>query len=243
MIKLLDKFPLPNIGVRSDFCLTKIKANAQSYGFGYPFLMFWCQYVGDNPTALISRMDGDVIISASPLCDTEELLTFLNTVGFSSIQCPDDLLHNLNLTPTETYTVVLKFGDNKAIAPKPSPPLKQVYNMLYGEENESIKRVDFEGFYADLSHRIRHGTSAAFIADGGAVAVASHISDDGAVISGVVTQKEKQGMRYGSRALEGLMDSLSGRNVFAAAKNEALPFYLKNGFIITNKIAIYETEE
>ncbi len=243
MIKLLEKPLLPSAKFADGFAATKIKANLISYGCEYPFLLFWCQYINNSASALICKMENAVIITSTPSADTEELRDFVLTIGFSSLQAHPDLISKMGFTPTEEYTVLFRKGGFDAHIINNPPPIKMVFDILYSDYNKNIKSVDKNGFYADLSHRIRHGTAMASIYENSATALASHITHDTAIISGVATLPNARGQGYGSEALNSLIATLGERNIFAASEESVVPFYLKNNFTKYSKIAIYETEE
>lgn len=242
MIKFLEEPFLPSADFADGFSMTKIKADLAAYGCGYDFLMTWCQYKDQNPTAVISKLEQRVIIVSSPLADMAELGEFLKVIGFSTLHCHPTLLNALNYKDFTEYTVLCKNASGTACAAE-APPLKLVYDILFKNGSANIKHTEPDGWYADISHRIRHGTADAVLCDDAAVAVASHITDDAAVISGVAALESFRHRGYGSKALNTLCCRLGKRKVFAATADKTVPFYLKNGFEITDKIAIYETEE
>ncbi len=177
---------------------------------------------------------------ADPLADFGEIKEFLNVVGFSSLQAAPFVFEKLGLNFTE-YQVVCKTAKTGGTLPT-MPNLSEVYSVLFEEENPHINRVPFESFYVDLCHRIRHNTAAAVLKSS-AVCIASHITDDTAVISGVATKKTNRNSGSGSNVLKELCDGLNGRKIFAAAESSVLPFYIKNGFEICGKTAIHNIKE
>ncbi len=240
MISLIDDLKLPPLNFNDDFLLTKIKANFLSYGGDCSFLYLWCQKSEQGVTALICKFEQSIIIVANDLADFVEISDFLSVVGFSSIQASPFVLKKLGLGLTE-YQVVFKKAKTGGALP-PMPNLKNVYDILFGEENAHIKKVPFDSFYVDLCHRIRHNTAAAVL-NSSAVCVASHITDDTAIISGVATKKDARKTGLGSEVLNSLCDNLNERKIFAAAESSVLPFYIKNGFEICGKTAIHNIKE
>ena len=161
-------------------------------------------------------------------------------MGFNSIQAAPFIFEKLCLDFTE-YQVVFKTAKVGGALPV-MPNLNEVYGILFEEENPHIKKVAFEGFYVDLCHRIRHGTAAAVL-NASAVCVASHITNNAAVISGVATKISSRKTGLGSNALNLLCEGLNGRKIFAAAEDAVIPFYIKNGFKVCGKTAIYNIKE
>lgn len=240
MISLINGLDISSFRFADEFLMTKIKANLLSYGDNPKFLNLWCQICDSDITALICKMEQNVIIVSNYLADFDEIKEFLSVIGFESLSGEPYLLHKLGLKFTK-YQVVLKIAEKGGNLP-PMPNIKRVFETLYSEENPHIARVDFEGFYVDLCHRIRHNTAAAVLNES-AVCIASHITDDSAVISGVVTLKSARKSGLGSTVLRELMQTLDGRKVFAAAEESVIPFYIKNGFKLHSQIAIFNVKD
>lgn len=240
MITLIDNQKFPALNFKDDFLLTKIKANFLSYQKDCSFLLCWCQKSKQGVTAIICKFEKSVIIVASDDADFGEIKDFLNVVGFSSLQASPFVFKNLGLEYTE-YQVVFKKAKIGGKLP-PMPNLKNVYDILFDEENPHIKKVPFDSFYVDLCHRIRHGTAAAVL-NCNSVCVASHITNNAAVISGVATKISSRKTGSGSTVLNSLCESLNGRKIFAAAEESVVPFYIKNGFEVCGKTAIYYIKE
>ena len=242
MIKLIENNHLPSVNFTDGFSVTKIKANFLSYGCGYDFLRVWYQKNENGPiTALIEKFENSIFIAADPTADMNEIKEFISVIGYTSVQATPDILSALGLSFKE-YQVLEYSGITDGSLP-PYPNIKEVYSLLFGEKNEHIAHTDFEGFYADLSHKIRRGTAAAIILENAAVCVASHITTDSAVISGVAVKKAARKNGLGSRVLNQLITSLKRRKIFVAAEKSVVPFYIKNKFKKAFKTAIYEAKE
>ena len=240
MIKLLEKNKLPSVNFTDGFSVTKIKSNLLSYGNTYPFLNVWQQTINGSVTALISKFEDTFILVANYSADLGEIKEFTDVMGYKSLQGEPWILKGLNL-PFKEYQILMKKGEGEENLP-PVPNIEQIYKILYSEEIDSIKHSEFEGFYVDLSHRIRHGTAAAVNLENCAVCLASHITNKRAVISGVFTLKNYRRKGKGSKALDTLVNALGEREIFVAAEDKVLPFYLKCGFMPCGKTAIYENE-
>lgn len=237
MIRLLDTELLPPITTEDEFCRTKIAADLLSYGRGLPFLTHWCQWEGEVCTAIICKMEDTVTLAAARGVNITELAEFLRVIGFDALKGEPQLLTSLGFTPRQEYRILQKKAEGRLPLPEP-PPIAELYRLLFSEENEGIKRVDRDGFYADVSHRLRHRTAAALCNEGGAVLV-SHLTEDAAVISGIAVLTEQRGRGYGKQLLEEIEACLGLRKIFAAALPDALPFYKNCGYPEVGKTAIY----
>lgn len=241
MIKLIETNQLPSVNFTDGFSVTKIRANLSAYGCVYSFLNSWYQQDEQGEiTAIIQKMENNLLMVATPNADFKEIKDFIVVIGFSSIGATPEILTRLGLKFKEFQ--VLEFKGKGEEDPPPYPNIKEVYSLLYGEKNKNIKTAEFEGFYADLSHKIRKGIAAAIALDN-AVCVASHITENTAVISGVAVQSKARKSGLGREVLNQMLAALGWRKIFVATAESVVPFYMKNGFSKAYKIAIYETEE
>lgn len=240
MISLISGSQLPLTDFADEFLMTKIKANLLSYNTNCGFLDVWYQGFENSTVAIICKIEQSVILVADHNADFGEIKEFLEVIGFKNLQAEPFVLEKLGYAYTE-YDLIFKMAEKGGNLPE-MPNIKAVYKTLYSEENPHIKKTEFEGFYVDLCHRIRHKTAAAILNDA-AVCIASHITESKAVISGVATKKDTRKSGFGSAALCDLLKGLNGRKVFAAAEPSVLPFYIKNGFTKLGKTAIYNIEE
>ncbi len=235
MIEILSGSLPPYLGF-NPFIYTKISASLKAYGDNFPFLTFWVQSSNKSPTALICKQDDTVFVTATLEADFEELLEFLSVIGYSSLQTERDTASRLGLKG-EVYALLEFTNPNPCYTPNfKEASVKKVYEILFSSQNKDITTTEFEGFYADLSHRIRHGTALAEITENASAAVASHIYKGSAVISGVATLKEKRGQELARITLTRLIKHLP-QNIYTASK-DAAQFYLKLGFKTIGEITV-----
>lgn len=241
MIYLWNEPDLPRLPFLNSFTGVKIRANLAAYGTGYSFLTVWIQRRDQKITAVLCRQEQTMFVAADPAADPEELREFCLAVGFESIQADPALLASMGF---ESKQYLLLRLENHAPDKPPqhnSPqevPLRQVYRILYAQPEPDIEPVDPDGWYADLSHRIRHGLAAAVTLEHAATAVASHILPEFAVISGVAVLPDRRGAGLGSRAVQELLCGLTGRRVYVAASNGRCSFYEKLGFCRCGTVGI-----
>ncbi len=243
MIYLLDQNAPLIFPKNSDpFIKTKILANDLSYGRGFSFQTIWRQEIEQTVTAVLLKFENTFFITASSKADFLEIKEFIFTVGFFSLQTKSTTLKKLGLREHERYICLSKKADNtefQTLEDGTQLNLKRAYEILFEKENENIKRPVFEGWYADLSHRIRHGT-ALFEMEGQSACVVSHLTKSSAVISGVATRENARGKGLGSKILNKTLKQLSDKRVYVATSNKTADFYLKNGFKKTENISIYK---
>lgn len=198
-----------------------------SYPPGIDICRFWMQITGDEITAALCSMNGDIVLSSNLRADYEELAEFIKTIGYTNILCRAMDVVSLNLFACSCGQVWRR---------EAQPPVKCDYSIP-GTTDEFRKIFDllgmkgeFEPWFADISRRINVGTAdMRYIEkDGKFVATASlvHISGDRAVLGAVATDKEyrKQGLATA------LINSFGNKTVYLRCLPGLNPFYQQLGF-------------
>ena len=94
---------------------------------------------------------------------------------------------------------------------------------------------DFEPFYLDLSHRLRHGAARASVlyAGGEAVAAAAAaLAGESALVTAVAVLPAEQGKGYGGAVLRAVEAQLGGCRVYLLrAEHENERFYARRGYV------------
>lgn len=262
MIKLLQN--LNNLSVPLGSVGTKIAADLFAYGTGYPFLTAWQQLDPQNrATALLCKKEDSWLLCTGSAADfsektkktdfaegtdltekadlTEgadfaELTAFVQAVGGRHLQ----LQGPGNLTALKSPVLFAEYclqpaGRPAAPAAVQQNNLKGCYQILYSSPNSSIAKVEYNGWYADLSHKIRHGY--AFCATlNGAAAVVSHLFGGSAVLSGVAVLPQLRGKGRGRQLLAALPAVLPGvRRFYICCAPQTEPFYRACGFVKTGR--------
>ena len=269
MIKLISENFSLNLDFNGGFIGTKIKANVLSYGTDKPFLNCWVQQKSQTVTAVLCKYENTFFITSSEQADIYEITEFVFAVGFDTIQADVDLLQFKEFKLLKEYCVLNRkcgetFSQNISTVVPPDrvngTVLKAVYNILSPCENEDIDISDFTGWYADVSHRIRHNTAAVFLKETVeyslnkcneqnnfcAAAVISHIWGNEAVLSGIAVKDEYRSLNIGSKLLEDVISYGSGKKyktLYTACSKNTLGFYIKNGFEKMGDIGIFTSKK
>lgn len=209
---------LPEKGVEAQ----KIRSLLLAYGIKYDFCRF---FISEN--AFIAQLNGDYIICDCGETDISELASFLDFSGFASVFCSDRIGENLSKTldlrAKKVY--LMRFLGNPS-AEKP--------DILSPNEAYSIIKTgfdfEFEAWYLDMSHRVRHGISRFYGLFGSALAVQYAINGE-ALISQVASLPEKRGKGFASRLISAVCNELQDFAVYVLCEQELEGFYQKNGFI------------
>lgn len=214
---------LPKTGVEAQ----KIRALMLAYGTNYDFCRF---YLSDK--AAFCEMSGSFVLcglSEHKKQDVEELSGFFAMRGFSEIFCSDALGKALSeKLRCKTMKVNLlrfdgKLHENAEI--DKSPPLDEVFKIL-----DAFFDIDYEQWYVDMSHRIRHNIAKARRLDD-SVLIIQHDLNGEALLSQIATLPEKRKTGGATRLINAVCAELSNSAVFVLCEDSLLDFYLKIGFV------------
>ncbi len=205
----------------------------ESYGCNFDFLRFYTQKVNDVCTAVISVMDNHATVHEVKSADYDELLQFLCAIGCETVFSES----TMPLKSIESGTVMhySSVGAKSKICEEVN--LTAVYNIM----STCFAMPDFNIWYPDISHRIRHGGATAVLNNNGcAVALTS---SKGALISGICVDKYKRNKGNGTYILQSLLSSINAKDIFALIEeNGPINFYKKNGFSPIGKFNTYKVK-
>lgn len=229
MIKLVkDERTLKKYRGR-DIYSCRILSLAAVYGFGYDFLRFYVQQTGSAVSAVISVLDSDITVSFdSAAADMGEIAYFLRMTGFQSLLCSS----GLKLDFAFEEGAVMKNGAGAKIVCRnidvtQTISLKQLYDF-------TDTHADFEYWYADISHRIRHGGAGVYAVQAGgeiiSAALLSAIYENSAVLSAVKTARQYRGQGFSSAVISFISASFGGDIYLMRRQGENKSFYEKLGF-------------
>ncbi len=217
--------------ILKEFCTDSfgltIASLLDSYPSGTDICRFWMQITGDEITAALCSMNGDIVLSSNLRSDYEELAEFIKTIGYTNILCRAMDVVSLNMFACGCGQVWRR----------EARPAQKVNYYIPGTADEFRKifelleiKGEFEPWFADISRRINVGTAdMRYIEkDGKIVATASlvHIGGDRAILGAVATDKEyrKQGLA------SSLINSFGDKTVYLRCLPFLNPFYQNLGF-------------
>lgn len=217
-----DLNDLPKYGIEAQ----KIRALLFSYGLKYDFCRF---YVGESHTgcAFLGELNGSFVLSECGDCDYDELAEFLAFSGFSEIFCSESAGEGLSeLLPCHLQKVnVMRFeGEAISCGIESDPSLDNVYTIL-----KTAFDIEYEPWYLDMSHRVRHGVSGFRMLNGSVLAVQHNINGE-ALLSQVATIPEMRGKGTARRLISAVCAELSSSSIFVICEDKLLEFYRKLGF-------------
>lgn len=218
MIKLVSAAELLAIDWPNEAAAVRLCSAAAAYGNDNSVLLCWLQYSGEQVTAAVCSLQGDVMAQTGEGADLDELRQFLSVIAPRSLYSSVRLYEEQAEHPVYARNIV---GGGRFEL----PDFKAAYKVL--ERNFTLP--EFEYWYVDMSHRCRHGHSVCVAdADG---AAGAHYYGGTAILCGIAAAE--QGTGGGRRLLERLRDAMPSQVIrIMAAVRPAGPhgFYLRCGF-------------
>ncbi len=250
MIKLIDN-KLPQLPICA--ASVRIQSLFGSYGCKFDFLRFYEQVIEEKTVAAISIMDGQATICKIGNADFDEIIDFLRVIGVNQVFSNE----NLPLEKIENGTEMRKSisgGDvisgqsgqdsgGSDCLPKYSEThsddvkLSEIYNFM----STYFAMSPFDGWYADISHRIRHGGAVAVYQSGGCATAIK--CKHGALISGICVDGNGRRKGLGSHILQGIIRKSGAYHIFTLVEDGGpREFYEKNGFAPVGKFSTYKVK-
>ena len=240
MIYLYSSQTLPPL--ESSWQDTYIASRFLSYGTGTKFAPFYVDEYG----RLLSILDGNAILSgkSDPKSDLEEWFSFIamqpdiQTIT-ADVSVAVQLAERLK-TISETKKVMrltTPLDSPRILLTEPSP--HQIYPLI--EEVFEGEVPPFEGWYVDVSHRIRHGLcqTAGVVRDEKLVSTAMTVatSETAVIIGAVATKSTYRGQGLAGQCLRKLATQNVDKVVMIAPKNHrAEALYASMGFSVCGEI-------
>lgn len=211
----------------------RILSTAQAYGLNEPFAQFWTQ----EGKAALCKLD-DVLILDDNGADFEELKEFIAMTGANRLLCDLGAAKTLGL-PAATQGQVMSYHPEFPVRPSTvfelNPSLREVHTLLTLCATDTFIPPEFESFYMDMSHRIRHNTAVAVGVRQGealvACAICSAFTANSAVLSAVAVSPAHRRMGLGYGVLTALISQLPQKDIYIfREETENEEFYRAFGF-------------
>lgn len=238
MIKKIERIEEISSFDKTDLFTIRIMSLLKAYGTAYDFASFYKQINANGRiTAILSRLDNDLTLSYEN-ANTDEIKEFIAATGFSSLLTDEFFLFD---SKYDEGVIMSAHRKNEFHMPYAEideyPKLMDLYNF------EDYGTADFESWYVDVSHRIRHGCGKAYaLTVNGEIAssgIFSSIYRDNAILTSVHTAPEFRGLGYGTALVSAMICDIK-KTVFLmreSDKNES--FYKNLGFENNGKWRMY----
>lgn len=238
MIKKIEKIEELNGYNKTDLFTVRILSLLKAYGTAYDFASFYKQ-TDDNGriTAILSRLDNDLTLSYEN-ANTDEIIEFVTVIGFSSLLTDEFFPFDCRYDEGVVMSAVRKNEFHMPYAEIDEyPKLMDLYNF------EDYGTADFESWYVDVSHRIRHGCGKAYaLTVNGEIAssgIFSSIYRDNAILTSVQTAPEFRGLGYGTALVSAMICDVKKTVFLMREENKNESFYKKLGFENNGKWRMY----
>lgn len=207
------------LSMGSDYYKAKICAYMDAYGAEYDFCRFYCER-GSLAGGNVMLLNSGAVISGV-FTDVPELEDFITMNAPDTIEAPKGMAARLVLPGYERQRRVLfrlhiPEGTDMAEFEKgldEPVSLQQMFMIL----NACFTGLSFDGWYADMSHRVRHGVSEAYTYRCGTSAAVDFKSGGNAFVSSIATVPVMRGQGNGKNMLGYIANKM---------KNECLQGYL-----------------
>ncbi len=234
MIKLADNLYLYNLEkFRTDVFYSRILSEFKTLSV-FEGSMFYICLNEDNVTGIISKIDTNVTLSLTEEAPLEEINEFLNIVGYSKILC--DNRYSSAFIGDKNCGKILK----ASLAEKTDCKVHELYSENLKDAFELIQdsfdlKLDFVSWFADISHKIRHGGARLFGIYEGDLLISCAFSlfetETSSVMSSVTTRKEYRKKGYGELLVKSVLSENNNKDVFVFTENKDVEsWYKKLGF-------------
>lgn len=212
-----------------------------SYNPSLVFVDYWLALdEGGEPNGAIARNGSNFILLLTDRSDLGEISSFMRVAGASAVICNGAYALDLPCRKSVSGVILkrdLPFDDLDGTLKISVPDIKEAYELIKKCEDEGFTPPDFDDFYVDVNHKLRHGSMSlcAVTENGSAVALAMTVAESGtgAVLGAVSCDPEYRGKGYGSAVVKYLTDKMTRqkRTVFLhRARNANAAFYSGLGF-------------
>ena len=185
----------------------------RAYGFSYPFLKFY-----RSESAVLAVYYASAVICGEA---DDELYDFCRSMG-----AYDCLIQHGGSESGILYIMEYAGAEAEKLSLCTDTPYEKVYDIL-----KDGFTLDFESWYTDTCHNVRHGISAVYTLEEKAAAQEMFSIDGISLISLVAVKKEHRGKNYGGRLIKALSHKLSQKNrVYVICEKELMPFYISCGY-------------
>lgn len=223
-----------------------IESYMNSYGDRrYSFVEFWLHFENDRPDSAFCRYYDTLIFCGEGSIEAEDFVRMLSpqtllcsaSCGFSFDGMEKHSGELMQLTNKSTVSDKLPDGFKAAELTGDMYSLKEVYSLLcssFSRNNES----DFETFFIDNSHKIRHSSAQMYAVydESGSIASTlsvSALSSSAAVIGSIATKDDLRRNGIAGAMLTHISQSIesNGKEVFLM-RRENIKLYEKCGFSV-----------
>lgn len=196
----------------------KIASIIDVYGFDKSFACFWLDTRGE----VAFCQSDDVMILSGTVLDPEETVGFLHAVGAGTVLCAVRNAEALELPVSDTGDVLKKQlpEGEPAMGGEEEADIRELYDLL--EEEGMV--TEFEPFYLDLSHKLRHHGAKVFTrrinGELAGCAVVSSIGRCAVILSALAVRPDFRRKGVGTELVKSVEADFPGKTLYVFREKE-----------------------
>ena len=210
----------------------RINAYCKAYGTGYDFCTFYEGDTDDNMLALY--YSGELYVHCNENGDSQSIITFSEMLGAKAV------MSDIKLSEESETLYIMTSGQMPAVCTNRlkaefTEDYRTVFDIL--KSGFSLSDYQFDEWYADTCHRVRHGISRLIVMYYGSepVATATVLFDDdkSCFLSHIAVRRDMQKNGIGTALLSCTANLLDNRKITLICKKNVQRFYINCGFTAT----------
>lgn len=210
----------------------RINAYCRAYGTGYDFCTF---YEGDTDDNMLALYYGsELYVHCNENGDSQNIITFSEMLGAKAV------MSDIKLSEESETLYIMTSGQmpavcNNRLKAEFTEDYRTVFEIL--KSGFSLSDCQFDEWYADTCHRVRHGISRLIVMRYGSepVATATVLFDDdkSCFLSHIAVRRDMQKNGIGTALLSCTANLLDNRKITLICKKNVQQFYINCGFTAT----------
>lgn len=213
----------------------KIRSYLNAYGTEYDF----CKLFANENGGVVLVYNSTLVADGS--FDESELAGFIQMLKPITVEVPDYISLELDEQYSRTERTLFKAPDDICCSEKIDVKRNAFIADCFSILSEAFGITEFDEWYVDISHRIRHGVSDIYLYKTTTVTKAFDINGF-VFLSHIATAKSDRGQGTAGKLLKRLCESLKKdcKDVYLYSKEERYTFYLSLGFEKVLTDTVYE---
>lgn len=209
----------------------RINAYCKAYGTGYDFCTFYEGDTDDNMLALY--YGGELYVHCNENGDLQSIITFSEMLGAKAV------MSDIKLSEESETLYIMASGKmpavcNNRLKAEFTEDYRTVFEIL--KSGFSLSDYQFDEWYADTCHRVRHGISRLIVmyygSEPAATATVLFDDDKSCFLSHIAVRRDMQKNGIGTALLSCTANLLDNRKITLICKENVLRFYINCGFTV-----------
>lgn len=210
----------------------RINAYCKAYGAGYDFCTFYEGDTDDNMLALY--YGGELYVHCNENGDLQSIITFSEMLGAKAV------MSDIKLSEESETLYIMTSGQmpavcNNRLKAEFTEDYRTVFEIL--KSGFSLSDYQFDEWYADTCHRVRHGISRLIVmyygSEPAATATVLFDDDKSCFLSHIAVRRDMQKNGIGTALLSCTANLLDNRKITLICKENVQRFYINCGFTAT----------